>query len=95
MAYEFARSLRKTGWQPSDETYARSLWVERDFRNSPLLAYLIAGFTAGYHLEAKPNANEVAAVRTILQVKSLANSLAENPGAPLPGGTAAKTARLE
>src|SRR5579883_1270769 len=59
MAHSFALSLRKTGWLLSDEDYARSLWVEREYQDSPLLPFLLAGFIAGYHLEEKPTTTEV------------------------------------
>ena len=59
MAHSFALSLRKTGWQLSDEDYARSLWIEREYHDNRLLAFLLAGFIAGYHLEEKPTVTEV------------------------------------
>lgn len=61
MAYEFAHSLRRTGWAASDEEFAKSLWVEREFGDSPLLAYLVCGFEAGYRNQPRPVAEQLIA----------------------------------
>lgn len=56
--YEFAHSLRRTGWKKVDQNFALSLWVEREFGTSPLHSYLVAGFKAGYVEEARPSADK-------------------------------------
>lgn len=60
MAYDFASALRATGWPPEDIGYARALWIGGEYAGSPLLAYLDAGFGAGYLGEALPVAQDVA-----------------------------------
>ena len=61
MAFEFATALRATGWPEQDIAYARGLWIGTEYRTSPLVAYLEAGFTAGYLGERKPQAREIPA----------------------------------
>jgi hypothetical protein len=48
MAHQFAGALRATGWPPEDIVYARALWIGAEYTGSSLLAYLDAGFSAGY-----------------------------------------------
>ena len=62
MAYEFASALRATGWPPEDIAYAQALWVGTEYSGSTLLAYLEAGFDAGYL--GKPMPTVVAAQDT-------------------------------
>lgn len=66
MAYEFAGALRATGWPPEDIAYARALWIGTEYAGSPLLAYLDAGFGAGYLGESKPAVADVAATERAL-----------------------------
>lgn len=61
MAYDFASALRATGWPPEDIGYARALWIGGEYAGSPLLAFLDAGFGAGYLGESMPAAQDVAA----------------------------------
>lgn len=70
MAYEFARSLRMTGWTTADGDFARSLWVQREFGKSPLLPYLLAGFNAGYMEGVKPLASELTRLHPFSKSKS-------------------------
>src|SRR4051812_11011993 len=58
-AFEFAQSLRRSGWKAADEEFARSLWVEKEFGSSRLFAYLVAGFDAGNRSEPKPSAQQI------------------------------------
>ena len=61
MAYEFASALRATGWPPEDIAYGRALWIGGEYAGNPLLAYLDAGFEAGYLGEPMPKARDVTA----------------------------------
>jgi len=61
MAFEFATALRATGWPEQDIEYARGLWIGTEYRGSPLVAYLEAGFTAGYLGERTPHSREIPA----------------------------------
>ena len=61
MAFEFATALRATGWPDQDIAYARGLWIGTEYKSSPLVPYLDAGFTAGYLGERKPQARDVPA----------------------------------
>lgn len=54
MVYEFAQSLRQTGWTRLIAISPAPLWVEREFRRASLLSYLLAGFNAGYVKGLKP-----------------------------------------
>jgi hypothetical protein len=59
MAYEFASALRATGWPPEDIAYARALWIGAEYTGNSLLAYLDAGFGAGYVGDPIPTARDV------------------------------------
>lgn len=66
MAYEFSCALRATGWPSEDIGYARALWIGGEYAGNPLLAYLDAGFGAGYLGEPMPAAQDVAATERAL-----------------------------
>ena len=66
MAHQFAGALRATGWPPEDISYARALWIGTEYAGSPLLAYLDAGFGAGYLGEPMPSPKDVAAAERAL-----------------------------
>jgi hypothetical protein len=59
MAYQFAGALRATGWPPEDITYARALWIGAEYTGNSLLAYLDAGFGAGYVGDPMPSARDI------------------------------------
>lgn len=59
MAYELAASLRATGWTKSREQYARDLWVNYEFGDTPLRPFLAADFTAGYTGGRKPKTKDL------------------------------------
>lgn len=66
MAYDFASALRATGWPLQDLDYAREMWIGGEYAGSPLLAYLNAGFGAGYLGEPMPAAQDVTAAELAL-----------------------------
>lgn len=84
MAYDFASALRATGWPPEDIGYARALWIGGEYAASPLLAYLDAGFAAGYLGESMPAADDVAAAERALD-DGFADVLPD--GRPIPART--------
>jgi hypothetical protein len=59
MAYEFAGALRATGWPAEDIAYARALWIGAEYTGNSLLAYLDAGFGAGYVGDPIPSAPDI------------------------------------
>ena len=67
MAYDFAGALRATGWPPADIGYARALWIGSEYAGSDHIAYLDAGFAAGYLGDPMPSAKDVSASERALE----------------------------
>ncbi|MBX7200391.1 MAG: hypothetical protein K1X51_13580 [Rhodospirillaceae bacterium] len=84
MAYDFASALRATGWPPENLGYARALWIGGEYAGNPLLAYLDAGFAAGYLGESMPVAQDVTAAERALD-EGFADALPDD--GPVPART--------
>ena len=54
IAYDFARKLRITGAAEARFTEHLEKWVNDPYRNSALLVYIRAGFTAGFKGDVLP-----------------------------------------
>ena len=64
IAYDFGRRLRSEGAQEADLSRELEKWVERPYRDTPLILYIRGGFVAGFNFAALPWRREIEAQAT-------------------------------